>query len=486
MDTDLNGGNDFWGNGEIESEFTHYYDALPPFNGLYDLRRTIYQKKYSVYQNDGYGFIINNSFLLQDYTLGLKLTIGNWGNENNDASMSLGSRRNMLYGVWWTDASFSRSVDEYYLDSNYSRLRWSEAGVFKTTNDNPYFRMMASIMKPMWGYELRGDLNFYTIDNAMKTNDLYTGGFEYFSPTITGYARRYSESDMFKREQSRDGTGLGLGISARRTFNQQNERRNDGFVLIGFSAVFESFDYDDATSRDFSSSEKVYDGTGGSIDFEQSVINKNQTGDDGIGSTNILNFVSRFNIPLIEGVHFGLGGYYSIYSTKIETNYIEEVKNTTNYERTDGVPNALDMVRTETFSQTANRTMKDYLTILTIPVGIEYRFTESKAWALRFGSVFRYINQTNDEEKKIKNAEPWINKIVYGDGTSTTTTNANRYLSYAEHSSESNSNTLLTYGLGWNPTQNLQIDILTYFDTRNYDTIIQYLKSLHLSFVLKI
>jgi hypothetical protein len=256
--------------------------------------------------------------------------------------------------------------------------------------------------------------------------------------------------------------------------------------LIGLTALFSSFDYKDATEREFTSAEKVYDGTGGLVDFERTISNKNPSGDDGTGSVNIFNFVSRLNIPLTDGVYFGIGGYYSIVSSKIETEYTEKIYNITNYERTDGVQNTLDYLRTETFAQTADRTVEDYLTVLTIPVGIEYRFNESKTWAMRFGSVFQYTSQTFDEEKKIKTANPRVVNTVYGDGSSTTTTDPNSYLSYAEHSSESNSNTLLTYGLGWIPTQNLQIDLLTYFDTRNYDTIIQYLKSLRLSFVLKI
>jgi hypothetical protein len=486
MDTDLNGGNDLYGYGEVESQYTQFYDALPPFNELYDLRRSISQKKSSVTKNDGYGFILNNSFLLQNYTLGLKMAIGNWANEYDYTDNWFGTGRNPLSGTSWNNPSFSRSVDEYYLDSNYSRLKWSEAGDFNTINDNPYFRMMASVMKPMWGYELRGDLHFYTINNSLETDDLYKGRFEYFSPWITSYARRYSEEDMFKREEYQDGTGLGLGISARRTFDQQNERRNDGYILIGLTALFSSFDYKDATEREFTSAEKVYDGTGGLVDFERTISNKNPSGDDGTGSVNIFNFVSRLNIPLTDGVYFGIGGYYSIVSSKIETEYTEKIYNITNYERTDGVQNTLDYLRTETFAQTADRTVEDYLTVLTIPVGIEYRFNESKTWAMRFGSVFQYTSQTFDEEKKIKTANPRVVNTVYGDGSSTTTTDPNSYLSYAEHSSESNSNTLLTYGLGWIPTQNLQIDLLTYFDTRNYDTIIQYLKSLRLSFVLKI
>lgn len=486
IDTDLNGSNDFFGLGEIENDFTHLYDALAPFNGLYDLRRSIYQKKSSLRKNDGYGFILNNSFLLQDFTLGIKLAIGNYSYENNNASGMFGTRRSPLMGVFGGDPSINRSVDEFYLDSNYSRLKWSEAGDFKSTDDNPYFRLMASVMKPMFGYELRGDLHFYTIDNTYKTNDLYNGGFEYFSPWITSYARKYSETEMYKSDEKHDGTGFGFGLSARRTFNKQSERKNDGYVLIGLTALFESFDYKDASQGEFSSAEKYFDGVGGGIDFEQSINNKNLIGDDGDGSVNILNFVSRLNLPLMEGVHFGIGGYYSIFSLKIEADYTEEYKNTTNYERTDGVKNILDYLRTETYSQTADRTIKEYQTLLIIPVGIEYRFTESKAWALRFGSVFSYNSETNDEEKKIKTAVPRVVRTVYGDGSYTTTTNPNRYYSSAVHNSESNSRTLLTYGLGWNPTQNLQVDLLTYFDTRNYDTIIEYLKSLRISFVLKI
>lgn len=484
IDSDLNGLTDTYGDGELLSEFAEYLDLGT--DGLYDLKRTISQKQMYVNKNSGYSFILNNSLLLRDFTVGLKLVFGNSGFERDNSSTLLGTGRSLLYGSSSFSPTFTRSVNEFYLDSNYSRLKWSEAGDFNTEDNNPFFKAMASVMKPVQGLELRGDLLFYTVNNTTETDDKYSGGFEYFNPNITNYARRYSETDLYKLENSVEGTGFGFGLSVRRTFDKQTWRKNDGFYSAGVSAAFESFDYKDATARVFSSSEKVFDGTGGLLDFEQAIKNDLTTKDNGEGTRSIFMFNGRINVPLLDGVHFGIGGFYTIFSTKVETKFVEENKRVDDYSRTDNVQNALDYVTTVTSSQKADRTIKELNTIITVPVGIEYRFTESKNWAIRFGSVFQYDDAVWDDAKQITDSKPITIRTVSGDGSVTVTTSSNVFSSTSEHRTDANSRTLFTYGLGWNPTENLQADVHGFFEMNNNVTLIEYFKNLRLSFALKL
>jgi hypothetical protein len=483
IDSDLNGSPDIFGDGELQSEYTEYLDLGT--DGLYDLKRAISQQESYVDKNSSYSFILNNSLLLRDFTMGLKLAFGNRGFERDNSSNSLGTGRSMFYGSDPFTPSFNLRVDEFYLDSNYSRLKWSESGDFDTENDNPFFKVMASVMGPVQGLELRGDLLLYTINNSTETDDKYLGGYEYFNPNIANYSRKYSENDMYENKNSIEGTGFGFGLSVRRTFDKQSQRKNDGFYFAGVSAAFESFDYKNASAHTFLNSEKVFDGFGGLLDFEQTIKNDLSTKNNGDGTRSIFTFNGRINVPLVDGIHFGIGGFYTIFSTKVETKYIEDSKRVDNYSRTDNIQNALDYVTTITSNQKADRTMKQLNTYLIVPVGIEYRFTESKSWAIRFGSVFQYGEDVWDDAKQITDSKPTTTRTERGDGSLTVTTSNNRFASTSEHRTDANSRTLFTHGLGWNPTENLQVDVYGFFEMNNKVSLLEYFKNLRLSFAMK-
>ena len=484
IDTDLNGFPDDFGSGTLQDEYTAYQDING--NGLYDIKRSISQTKSSNQLTDGYSVVLNNSFLLHDWTLGIKIAFGTQTVERNTASLPLGSARSFLFGTNVNDPTFSRSVEEFLIDSNYADLRWSEKGDFNTTDDNPLFRLAAAAMVPVNDFEFRGDVQYHKVKNSTETNDSYTGGYEFLNPNIAGYAQNYFENATNTGTLGTDGNGFGFGGSARYTFDKQPYRRNDGFVALGINAGFESFDYTNSSIQKFSSTETEFDSTGPLVDFARQIGSTTSSTDNGDGKTNMVQFLGRINVPLADGVMFGLGGAYTLSNLERNTAFAEDGLTTTNYARTDNIQNALDTLRTESSGLTANRTFKTHARTLTIPVGIEYYFTENHHWAIRFCSVFQYSSLTTDDALQITNSRPFTTKTVLGSGTTTVTVQNNIYTSRSQHTEDGISSTFFTYGLGYFPTNNLQVDVLGFFDVNNHVTLLELLKSLRLSFMLKI
>lgn len=483
IDRDLNGIADDFGTGELQNEYMAYLDLNG--DGLYDLRRSISQRKSSLIQTDGNAFVINNSMVFDTWTLGLKFVFGSQSVEGNTASAPLGTTRNMLVGSTYGDPSFTRSVEEFLIDSNFTSLRWSQKGDFTTKQDNPLFRIAAGAMVPSGNFEFRGDVQYYPVKSTMETNDAYTGGFQYFNRNIVGFQRMYSETAANTGTTSTDGKAFGIGGSARYTFDKQPHRRNDGFVAAGISAVFESYDYSNTATGSLSGQETVFDGTGGFIDFTRLVNSATSSSDKGDGKNNAIQLAGRLNVPLADGVMFGLGVFYTFANLERNTAYASDFMRLTNYTLTDTLQNSFDTVRTETSGLTADRTFKVKGRILSVPVGIEYYFTENRCWAIRFGSIFQYYTSTTDDVQQITGSKPFTVKTVLGNGVSSVSVQNNIYTSRSEHSVEAQSRTVFTYGIGYFPTNNLQIDVLGFFDVNNRVTLLEFLKSLRLSFVVK-
>ncbi len=124
--------------------------------------------------------------------------------------------------------------------------------------------------------------------------------------------------------------------------------------------------------------------------------------------------------------------------------------------------------------------MKSY-----IPVGIEYKFTENKKWAARFGSIFTYATSTYDYSAHVTSSVPRTTKTEYNSQNTTVTIEPNNFNSSSRKVISSLSQTVFTYGLGYTPTENLQIDVIGFFSINNNVTLLEYMKSLRLSFVLK-
>ena len=98
IDSDLDGYNDFYGTGSLTNEYNAFYDSNE--DGIFDLRQIISQNKSDIIKNDDYSFILNNSFELLVFSMGIKLSIGDLENSGNTSSVPLGSTNSVLSGKY--------------------------------------------------------------------------------------------------------------------------------------------------------------------------------------------------------------------------------------------------------------------------------------------------------------------------------------------------------------------------------------------------
>ena len=138
----------------------------------------------------------------------------------------------------------------------------------------------------------------------------------------------------------------------------------------------------------------------------------------------------------------------------------------------------------------ADRNYDIYTTMFICPIGLEYRLGENNNTALRFGAIFNNTSQIINDSKQINYLDPLITVTEAGNGNVIIDIDDKIYESTSERTSTTFSSTVFTYGLGYNPMENLQIDLLGFFGTTDnsidnsiFDT--SFYKNLRLSFTMK-
>ncbi len=485
IDSDLDGYTDIYGNGTLIDEYTAYMDS--DYDGLFDLKQMFSQEKSNFTIDDSYSFILNNSFKLWILAMGVKLSMYNATSTGNTAPSSLGTGNNVLSGVGSDDPTFSRSVTTHLFEDGYDNLIWSEAGNFNSENKFSFTNLDVSAMVNLWDFEMRADVALYSNQTLSNDDDGYSGQYKYFEPEITDYDDDYSETDSYISKTDEDGGGVVLGGSARYTFDEQDERKNDGFWKVGVSADFGSYDYIGSTSSQFLSTVTYFDGLNtNNTDFFRTNSEHISTTDNGTKKTSAFAINGRLNIPLDENVHFGIGAFLNKSTKNRETNYTESLNDVLDYDYTDTDYNENDYLTTETSQLSADRNFEILKTIFACPAGLEYRTGKENKWSLRFGSIFTMTNQTINDAKQITGSEPHVTETEYGDGDIDIDFDDNIYESTSEHTRTTSSSTVFTYGVGYNPMENLQIDVLGFLGTNDNSIIdASFYRNLRLSFTMK-
>ena len=193
------------------------------------------------------------------------------------------------------------------------------------------------------------------------------------------------------------------------------------------------------------------------------------------------------NIPLGNKVYVGLGLYFQRYAWDRTMSYWDSLHYAYAYDITGiAVPDeeydasghgylASDLLYNET------------TTSVTIPVGIEYRFTRNNRWSVRFGAIFQYHRFDFNESESILVSEPTQEKVRWDNGEEWVDLDDNEYETTSGQNKEGNSNTVYVYGLGYQPTDYLQIDLLGYFGSGDNISILdtEFYQHMRLSFTIR-
>ena len=481
IDSDLDGYNDSYGTGSLTNEYNAFYDSNG--DGIFDLRQINSQNKSDITKNDDYSFILNNSFELWFFSMGVKLSLGDFENSGNTSSVPLGSANSVLLGANMGDPTFEKSLSNFLLDIGENNFVLNENGEFQTINKSNFSRIDVSGMFEIGDFEIRGDASFSSDKNVSENNNMYSGQYEYFQNDSIDYEDFYSESDSYLSLTEEGGSTIGYGGSLKYIFNYQDERKNDGFWKIGFSMGLGTFDYDASILSNYFNNESRYNVSFYDENIEAETDNSTEISDKGTKSITSYALNSSLNIPINDDVHFGIGAIVSHNETSRITLYNEEINNLLVNAFTDTAMD--DYTITENYALVADRNHDVSETKYILPTGLEYRLGQQNQFSLRVGSIFQLASLEIKDSKEIKESDPftWIKE--YSDGTQELYMDDDIYESTSEVSKTTISSTVFTYGFGFNPMNNLQIDLLGVFNSDASVLDTDFYKSLQISFTLK-
>lgn len=478
--------------GIYSDEYTSYIDSWP-YDGIYDIKTMISQTKSNFTDDNSYAFILNNTLTYNKFTIGLRLSKSHAVNDFNTSSYPLGSGQSVLSTVLSNTPDFSLSHSTYIIENNYVNDSWSENGDFLTSFKNSYFTfdgafMMPYILPQIGNVELRFDAGYWIENHLEKISDRYNGRIDHFQLSLAEYDSSYQESDKYNDLTERTGGTFRFGADFKKVFNPQAERKNDGYWQVGVNFYLSFYDYSDNLENYFTSRNYFFDGLDTlQTDDETKISELNSTKDTGDENVSVYAIGGKTNIPLSEKVYFGIGGLYRFSRIKRETNYRDSILEKAEYTQIDSV-NSNNFVTTVSAEETADRTWQRDVVDLLIPVGIEYKFTNNKKWAIRFGAIFQYRNEVINDAKQITNSIPQVRITEWGDGTIDIgdIPQENYYESTTSQTKTTTSTTTYTYGLGFTPTKSLQIDLLGFFGKTNNSILdSQFYRNLRLSFSIR-
>ncbi len=466
IDSDLNGTDDIYGFGTLTDEYTAYEDTSG--DDIYDTITMISQEVSDFTETNYFNFVLNHT-----YDLG---------------SMVIGGRIDFSKSCFDDYTDYNLDYTYHDIETNFDEITMDGLEDFNNTNEFSTFDFLGSVLLPnVNGYEIRGDINFQNRNTSWGDDDSEELRTDDLDPDIVDYEDYVIDQATFISTNEEKGNSFAVGGSIRKTFNQASERKNDGYWRLGAGINFGSFDYKDSEDDINTYTEKYFDGlVMGNPDYIETITETEKSTDDGTNKIFGFDIYFRLNYPLDEKVYFGIGGHLDHNTANRETDYSESIENIEDYEVLDEEATAADYTITETYGYTADRTYERSQTILTLPVGIEYKFTNNNKWAGRFGAIFRNVFTTINDAKQITNAEPFITETVLGDGTTDVVIEDNIYESTSEHRNSAYSDTDFYYGLGFQPTARLQIDLLGYFGSAGNSLLdAEFYRNLRLSFTLK-
>jgi len=471
IDSDMDGFPDLFGDGDLEDKFVSYMDT--DFDGLFDMKAQLDQDKHNNLSNRQQDIYLTGSMPYGSLVIGGRLGYGESSVENSVTPSPLGGFFLMGNGARINDPAFYRQMQVINLDADSVVDNFLEEGDFKNIDQSTYMGFglsaMTELTLPCGLTEGRIDVGFLKTKDEIDNNNLYLYQKDDY-PVVDSY---YKNNDQYNLSEISDESIISVGLSLKRIFQPGVERRYDGFwrVAAGFALGSGNFDY---TMENPNWENRVQplnlfqyqSGIDSTLkeDFEQEKITITDKGDL---SSLQLSFSGHTQIPLGDRVVFGLGMVYQYRSSTRETVYRDFYESLYSYEVLDDTSTISDYTMTSSYSIGYNRTYEVQSMRFEVPVGLEYAFTNNKKWRIRFGALFICEQMVINDGHDVSDSQPEISRTKMGDGTETVDIDLDdsEYVSFSEHRERVSTQTIYTYGLGFYPTPNLQIDLLGFWGT---------------------
>jgi hypothetical protein len=465
IDPDWTYGNMAQENGTGMLNYRYYEFRDLDGDGDWDREESVFQEFTDYTTSDKFGFTLNNSYLTDMGTFGLM--IARRSQVSSGDRSSAGSLGSGALGAYVAGSqTFSRSVTERDVSGTdpFDDLTWSESGAFETTNTNADTWVNMAYMTEWNEYEVRGDFGYNSESDLIEGSDRYHGEIEDFDPTIIDYIDTYRETDTFEEKQNEEGSAFTLGGSIRETFQQGTTRLDDGYWQAGLNLQFGGCDYEASDDARFTSNEEFFDGAAaGGTDYVEQITETELASDKGTADDFGFGLWTVYNRQLSDNLTFGFGAGWSSSSTTRSTDYVVDYRKVEDLDYTDPLTN--DRVITETESFGADRSWERTSSQFNCPVGLEYRTGKRGQWAWRCGSRFTRTAIVTTDDLKAVDSQCQENTVFtqWSDGTETTVITDNMYGSSKEEVHNTFSSTSFYYGMGYTPTDNLQIDMIYMF-----------------------
>lgn len=300
--------------------------------------------------------------------------------------------------------------------------------------------------------EIIGSFNFGFLTSGLSLIERDTV-FDNFAPGNSSI-HNYTKSDYyFDINYDFPGLNLGFGLKGYYRMNEDSVEFFTGLQNNSYKPIYIFYDeyYSSVTVTPGLVTDEIYswiDST--SMLDSASVINY---------SLISLGFGGKY-VKKLENAYFGIGLAFSQYkNNQIDTiNYLYLYRE--NYDNGDGVSDINDYTYTETGSYTEEHIENDLISTITIPVGVEYNFLKNLFGRLGARTTFNWVN--NYQSVKYLAYSPVVGEYVYGDGS-----NYQVIIDNPSQRQDSNTkskgfsyNTEYTYGLGWQISKNVKLDMM--------------------------
>ncbi|MBW6516646.1 MAG: hypothetical protein K0B81_08565 [Candidatus Cloacimonetes bacterium] len=452
------------GFGEVEHIWQEFRDTN--LNGLYDTHHIVQQSFENSEYHSGNEFYLNLSYQInEEHAVGFKTGLFTTKSGYNYLS-------NNMLGYSSGTPTFDYLEQIFNLPENDPtqeelELEIARNGEFETElRDVRWMNHFAYSFQPD-DIEYRVGLVLATIHENEFTEDEI-----YLSPT--------QENALYCYEKEVAGLFIAFNGGARYTFRQMPERRHDGFISahaqIGFHILDNETFQEMAYERD--TIDEVFD-ISESFGWSDTMSEK---GD--IRSTDFLTSI-RFSYPLNDRTFFGTGLRYHYTDFDIENDFHQAYESS---ETAYFIPMDEWLYTTDTESAIRGKSQHQRrINLFSIPVGLEYWFTNNRQWALRFGSQFTQRVETFNTLYQPTHVEPEITHVYLPDEDDPIIyIEDNTYEIGSESRKMRSSQTIYSYGVCFIPSRNLQIDLMGLFDQDDIEVWnTDFIRNLRISFSLR-
>jgi len=455
LDTDYDGLIDQAGEGYMSGDRVLFFDVNS--DNIYDSRvnMTSTADNYDLLKMRDWKIIHSYKFL--NSKIGISFSHLGYGNNFSESNVHSG-----LFSFASPSHNFSYSNSLMQTDlSTFDVLETrNESGDFRTTCQTPA-NIFDLAYETGFGLipnsKIRFDVSLELLKDKYQVDDKY----DYFRDVSAGGIVDMNRlSDEVKVDSSLG--GYTFTPSVRLTKNWTPEV----YSWFDFAFGFGKFDADKAFSENYDSEIQLTD-MGGNLsittrDYDDVV---DQTGDTkrkniGLFHKTVVDFTEKFTFS--AGIDF----FFRCDKTDWNADYLTTYNGA--FDNGDGVSDANDSSFTQVSSMSANLIAENKTTIINLPVAMEYALGR---WTFRLGAVHQIHKQVEDEDFLIKESDPVVTTINYGDGDSSITVSDNDYLSIGSSRESKSSSTNFVYGLELKANDNLKIELIQFMETANVDVL---------------